>query len=97
MEELQKLLAEREGESEAEKIRSSIALCRVLRNYELLRSDCICVELLLNDGGVYTSDSSNKNSLHSIERSFLDGGTGWKRQREIFLRGHALSNRNLLL
>ena len=60
--ELQKLLAEQEGESEAEKIRSSTAICRVLRNYELLRSDCVCVELLLDDGGVYTSDSSNKNS-----------------------------------
>lgn len=36
--ELQKLLAEREGESEAEKIKSSTAICRVLRNYELLEA-----------------------------------------------------------
>lgn len=92
-EELQKLLAEREGESEAEKIRSSIALCRVLRNYELLRSDCICVELLLNDGGVYTSDSSNKNSLHSIEDlSWMEELD--KAAKRDFSKGHALSNRN---
>ena len=87
--ELQKLLAEREGESEAEKIKSSTAICRVLRNYELLRSDCICVELLLDDGGVYTSDSSNKNSLHSTgDLSWMEELDGMARRD--FSRGHAL-------
>ena len=91
--ELQKLLAEREGESEAEKIKSSTAICRVLRNYELLRGDCICVELLLDDGGIYTSDSSNKNSLHSTgDLSWMEELDGMARRD--FSRGHALLSRN---
>ncbi len=93
-EELQKLLAGQGAANAAQKVKSSVAICRILRNYELLRSDCVCVELLLADGGVYTSDSSNKNSFHAVgDISWLES-LDWNMSR-FFFRGPDLVCRNV--
>lgn len=93
-EELQKLLAERAGESEAEKVKRSIGIYQILRTYELLRSDCVCVELFLADGGVYTSDGHNKNSLHSVgDTSWMDE-LDWEKNQD-FSEAHALQCRDV--
>lgn len=48
-------------------IRRTVSVYKILRNYELLMDDCIGIELVLNDGQVYTSDSYDKDKLHFYE------------------------------
>ena len=70
---IQRLLVESDSFSELDKVRYSVDIYRNLRYYELLRDDCINIELYLYNGNIFTSDSSNKNTLHSTgDTSWLD-------------------------
>lgn len=68
---IQKLLVESDSFSELKKVKCSVEVYENLRYYELLRDDCINIELYLYNGNIFTSDSSNKNTLHST------GDTSW--------------------
>lgn len=48
-------------------IRRTVSVYKILRNYELLMDDCIGIELVLNDGQVYTSDTYDKDKMHFYE------------------------------
>lgn len=84
-EELQKIFAEQEQMSEAEKIKASTQISRILRNYELLRDDCICAEVLLLSGDVYTSDSSNRNTFHSASTVSWMDELDWNVNQDFYL------------
>lgn len=69
--ELQKLLNETDQLSEREKIRRLHKVHEILRDYKLLRDECIGIEIIMENGDVYTSDTSDKTSLH------LSGEDSW--------------------
>lgn len=91
----QRLLVTSDSFSELEKVRYSVEIYRNLRYYELLREDCINIELYLYNGNIFTSDSSNKNTLHSI------GDTSWfdnalkSEETKSFSEAHELQCRNI--
>lgn len=92
---IQKLLMASDSFSELDKVRYSVEIYRNLRYYELLRDDCINIELYLYNGNIFTSDSSNKNTLHST------GDTSWfdnalkSEQAKVFSKAHELQCRNI--
>ena len=81
--------------SEAQSVKRSKNIYSILREYELLRNDCVCIELVLWNGDVYTSDASNLNSLHSV------GDDSWfrqmmeQKQNRSFSGAHELIARNV--
>ena len=81
--------------SEAQSVKRSKNIYSILREYELLRNDCVCIELVLWNGDVYTSDASNLNSLHSV------GDDSWfrqmmeQKQKRSFSGAHELIARNV--
>lgn len=91
---LQKLMANQEELTNAEKIKSSTQISRILRNYELLRDDCICAELLLISGDIYTSDSYNRNTFHSVSDVPWMEEVDWEASQE-FYHPHELSIRDV--
>lgn len=93
-EELQKLLAEQEGLTDAEKIKFSTQISRILRNYELLRNDCLCAELVLSTGDIYTSDSNNRNTFHSVSAVEWMEELDWESNQD-FYHPHALRISNV--
>lgn len=92
---IQKLLVESDSFSELKKVKCSVEVYENLRYYELLRDDCINIELYLYNGNIFTSDSSNKNTLHST------GDTSWfdnaleSGAAKVFSQGHELRCKNI--
>lgn len=91
---LQKELTEKEI-SQSQSVKRSKNIYTILREYELLRSECVCIEIVLWNGSVFTSDASNLNSLHSI------GDDSWfrqimdQKQNRSFSEAHELLARNV--
>ncbi len=92
---IQKLLVESDSFSELKKVKCSVEVYENLRYYELLRDDCINIELYLYNGNIFTSDSSNKNTLHST------GDTSWFDNAleigaaKVFSQAHELRCKNI--
>ncbi len=92
---IQRLLVESDSFSELDKVRYSVDIYRNLRYYELLRDDCINIELYLYNGNIFTSDSSNKNTLHSTgDTSWLDNALV-SGAAKVFSESHGLRCRNI--
>lgn len=92
---IQRLLVESDSFSELDKVRYSVEIYKNLRYYELLRDDCINIELYLYNGNIFTSDGSNKNTLHSIgDTSWLDSALE-SGDAKVFSKAHELSCRNI--
>lgn len=91
---LQKIMNELEDLSEPEKIKKSIETFEILRNYELFRNDCVGIQIIMNNGDVYTSDSYNKTSLRVTGDDLWYEKTLEREEKRLFLEPHVLNIKN---
>lgn len=88
--ELQEIMNELEDLSETEKIKKAIEIHGILRDYELFRNDCIGIQILMDNGEVYTSDTYNKTSFHVIGQNSWYEKTFKREEKRLFLEPHEL-------